>query len=170
MLREGSCATFIGINHHGAESGDRCIVLADEGRYANVRWVSGTKTGSYDQVSAVDLVSDRKTKVSAFEDDEFGFEPDAPKAVRVASGMVYSSGGDAALMKALEHDGVLAGPRHLARQAIAELRETLRGDRAWREVVSELGADGEGFLKHALVELFTSALKEDGLHEAPDED
>lgn len=164
-LREGSCATFIGTMHRDALVGDRCIVLADEGRYANVRWVSGTLVGRYDQVHTQDLVSDRRTKVSAFEEDEFGFEPDIPKAVRVATAMVFANGGDQALMRALDHDGVLEVPRRLARQAIAELRTSLQGDRSWREVVSELGENGESFLKHALAELFTAALKEDS-HEA----
>ena len=167
-LREGSCATFIGTLHRDAQSGDRCIVLSDEGRYANVRWVSGSMLGLYDTVSAADLVSDRRTKVSAFEEDEFGFEPEAPKAVRVATGLVYTNGGDAALMRALDHDGQLEAPRRLARQAIAELRTSLQGDRSWREVLSELGSDGEWFLRHALYELFTVALKEDP-HEAQDE-
>lgn len=165
-LREGSCATYIGMAHTDAEVGDRCMVLSDEGRYANVRWVSGSKVGQYEVVGVHNLVSDRRTKISAFDDsEEFGFEPEAPKAVRVATAMVHASGGDDALMRALDHDGVLAAARRLSRQAIIELRESLLGDRAWREVVSELGTDGDSFLKHALAELITAALEEDP-HEA----
>lgn len=164
-LREGSCATFIGSMHRDAQVGDRCIVLTDEGRYANVRWVSGQMLGRYDQISTTDLVGDRRTKISAFEEDEFGFEPDVPKAVRVATALVYDNGGNPALMRALDHDGQLDVPRRLVRQAIAELRESLHGDRSWREVLSELGDEGEGFLRHAMSELFTAALKEES-HEA----
>jgi hypothetical protein len=167
-LREGSCATYIGLP--GPVSvGDRCLILADEGQYANVRWVSGVKTGSYDTVSTRDIVIDRKTRVSAFDDDEFGFEPETPKVVRVATAMVHANGGPDALMRALEHDGVLVMPRRLARQAVAEFKASLLGDRSWGEVVSELGADGDGFLHHAMQELMRSALNE-GDADVPEEE
>lgn len=166
-LREGSGATYIGVAGI-ADVGDRCVVLSDEGRYANVRWVSGAKVGSYEPVPVHDLVGDRRTRYSAFEGDEFGFEPEPPKAVRVATAMVYANGGDEALLRALDHDQMLGNTRRLVRQALSELHEALRGDNAWREVVSELGSDGEAFMRYAVAELFTAALKEEP-HEAEED-
>jgi hypothetical protein len=169
-LREGSCATYIGGNTK-VVVGDRCLVLSDEGKYANVRWLTGEKIGDYELVTCADLVPDRKTKVSFFDDDgdEFGFEVEPPKAVRVATRVVHDSGGNAGLLRALEHDGVLEFPRHLAHQAVREFRQSILGDRAWREILSELGSEADGFLRSALSEIMMTALNEGGDSDASPE-
>lgn len=166
MMREGALASYIGPVDGGVLDGDRCLVLADEGSYSQVRWVTGALTGQYAAVRNAHLVSDRKTKVSVFDEDEFGFENENPRAVRVAVGMVYGSGGDAALMRALDHDGVLEGPRVLARRAVATVKEALQADPAWAEVVSELGEHGRTFLTAVVRQALDEAIDE-GVEDAP---
>ena len=164
-LREGSCATFVGVASPIAEVGDRCLVLSYEGTFSNVRWVTGSKETSYDMVPNADLVPDQRVKVSAFDDDDqFGFEAPAPKAVRVATAAVHTSGGNAALMHALRHEGLVTKAVDAALQAVSAMRASLMSDRGWREVVSDLGDDGPDFLRYAMSELVTKALNEVGEH------
>lgn len=170
MIREGAHASYIGPQADGAEHGDRCFVLADEGTYSQVRWVTGTNSNQYGAVLNAHLVSDRKTKVSAFDDDEFGFEAERPRAVRVACGVVHSNGGDEALIRALEHDGVLDGPRIMARRAVASMHEALVADPVWAEVVSELGEHGMPFLASVMHTALNGALAEGVDHEALEEE
>ena len=161
MLREGALASYIGPLAGGLVAGERCMVLSDEGVFSNVRWVTGALDGQYTRVRNNWLVSDRKTKYSAFDDDEFGFEAEAPRAVRVACASVHAVSGNIGLMRALDYDGVLEGARILARRAVASVHEALSADPSWREVVSELGESGEHFLTAVMNDAFSGAMNGD---------
>lgn len=144
---EGVHASYVGWEHDGLQAGDRCFVLSDEGSHVHVRWTSGAKVGQYDMMKAGSLVFDASTSPP---DDEFGFEVDPRRLVSVACREVLDRGGEPALFQALEESGHLETIARCTKVALAQIRETVAKDPAWKQVMGDLGADSERITREAI--------------------
>lgn len=157
-LREGSHASYVGHLVDDLEVGDRCLVLSCERNYSHVKWVTGSKTGTYDRVDNDSLVADR---APARFDDEFTFESFSNRLVNVACREVLEKRGQAALLRAVSQDGHLADVSATAVRMIASLRQVLSEDDSWGEVVEDLAqGDAVEFERYAFRQIVERALNE----------
>ena len=141
-LREGAHASYVGYETGEREVGDRCLVLSCEANHSEVKWVTGSLSGSYDRVSNIDLVADRPP---ARHEDEFTFESYSNRIVNTACLEVFERRGESGLLRALDKEGHYQGLVSQAISAISYFASSLDSDPVWSEIEDSLGEESLSF-------------------------
>lgn len=158
---EGVKASYVGPDDRrsGVNSGDRCLVLSDEGQIKHVRWLTGVHKDAYGQVYSRHLVFDKPVNERY---DEFVFEAGrGPTEMSLDVSALHKAGGHIALLEAMESEGHLENLRHAAVEAVRAVHHAIANDESWDAVRQALGERSDEVVKTAIVAALTVAAESD---------
>ena len=149
VIPEGSWVSSL-TQDDGLAIGDRGRVLSAAGSGSHVLWSTGKRKGDLTLTANVDLVSSRTVDLN----DDL----DSGGLVSVAVRDTYDSGGEVALLNALNAEGHLATFAPIAEEALQMVTARIRQDPSIREVLANLDEDeGAGFISLAASVLLRDA-------------